>query len=229
MHSFLFISKDSKICQQIVREMIDKFNISPFNFHEIVPVNSIGIADVRNLNRILIQKPYHSQKRLIVLKQMEKATLEAQNALLKLLEEPTFHTYIILLSNNINKLLPTVVSRCQIIRRGKEYKQNIKGKYLQNGQEAEQYKILQELMTASSGERLIFCQNKIKDKQQASQFLENISMSIQRNLEKDFQEGLKIKEMAKLLAKIESARKFIEGNINYKLVVDILLLGLPQK
>jgi len=72
-----------------------------------------NIDNVRNLKKITGLK--FSQKTAIVLKNIDNATEEAQNALLKSIEEPQENLYFILVVKNISSILPTIISRCQII------------------------------------------------------------------------------------------------------------------
>jgi len=63
-------------------------------------------------------RPTLSQQKVFVLSEGEKLNTESQNALLKVLEEPPGYCTIILLCTRLEKLLPTIKSRCQIIRFG---------------------------------------------------------------------------------------------------------------
>lgn len=77
---------------------------------------SIGVGDVRDqVNNDIIIKPYSSQYKVYIIDEAEKLTIEAQNALLKTLEEPPDYALILLLSNNINSLLETIQSRTMIM------------------------------------------------------------------------------------------------------------------
>ncbi len=74
---------------------------------------SIGIHDVRALIKQLAYAPVEGARRVIILREAERMTTEAQNALLKSLEEPPAHTIFVLTTNQPEILLPTVRSRCQ--------------------------------------------------------------------------------------------------------------------
>lgn len=76
---------------------------------------SIGIAAVRQLKFWAERKPFSSQTKvkIALIQSAEKLTVEAQNAMLKLLEEPPEKTAVILIADNVQNLLPTVRSRCQ--------------------------------------------------------------------------------------------------------------------
>lgn len=95
-------------------EMENLFN-SP-DYIEIKPTgNSIKIAQIRKLQSDILVKPYKSYK-IYVINEAQKMTVEAQNALLKTLEEPPKYAIIILITNNKESLLDTIKSRCEIIK-----------------------------------------------------------------------------------------------------------------
>ena len=77
--------------------------------------NSIKIAQIRNLQSDIVIKP-HKKYKIYIIDKAEKMTTEAQNALLKTLEEPPEYAIIILVANNKESLLPTIRSRCEIIK-----------------------------------------------------------------------------------------------------------------
>ena len=77
--------------------------------------NSIKIAQIRELQSDIIIKP-HSNYKIYVINDAQKMTVESQNALLKTLEEPPEYAIIILITNNKESLLPTIKSRCEIIK-----------------------------------------------------------------------------------------------------------------
>lgn len=86
------------------------------DYIEITPDgNSIKIAQIRKLQSDILVKPYKSYK-IYVIDEAQKMTVEAQNALLKTLEEPPKYAIIILITNNKESLLDTIKSRCEIIK-----------------------------------------------------------------------------------------------------------------
>lgn len=73
----------------------------------------ISVDDIREqVNKDIIVRPYSSRYKIYVIPQSELMNPQAQNALLKTLEEPPEYAIIFLLTNNISKMLPTIVSRC---------------------------------------------------------------------------------------------------------------------
>lgn len=77
---------------------------------------SIGIDIIRELQKDLQLKPYEGSKKVYIIDNAEKITLQAQNSLLKSLEEPPEYATIILLTNNGSSLLQTIISRCQRLK-----------------------------------------------------------------------------------------------------------------
>lgn len=75
----------------------------------------IGISDIRELKRILSLKTREGSYRPVIINSAENLTEEAQNSLLKILEEPGERNIFILISKNPELLFPTIVSRCILI------------------------------------------------------------------------------------------------------------------
>ncbi|MFA9378537.1 MAG: ATP-binding protein [Lachnotalea sp.] len=74
---------------------------------------SIGVDDIRvQLNNDIDIKPYSSKYKIYIINEADKLTIQAQNALLKTLEEPPAYAVIMLLTNNYEALLTTILSRC---------------------------------------------------------------------------------------------------------------------
>ncbi len=79
---------------------------------------SVGIGSVRELEHFLYQTPIRSPYRIGIVRDAEWLTDQAQNALLKLLEEPPARGIIIVIAQDASVLLPTVASRLQAIHLG---------------------------------------------------------------------------------------------------------------
>ena len=78
--------------------------------------NSIKIEQIREMQRKIIEEPIISKKKVYIIDNSDKMTKEAQNALLKTLEEPPQFVVIILIGANENNFLTTIKSRCNIIK-----------------------------------------------------------------------------------------------------------------
>ena len=78
--------------------------------------NTIGVEDIRSqVNNDMGIKPYYGPKKIYIVGEAEKMTVQAQNALLKTLEEPPAYGVILLLTTNVDVLLPTILSRCVVL------------------------------------------------------------------------------------------------------------------
>ena len=75
----------------------------------------LKIDQIRDLQRELSLSPLEARKRVAILDDFDRATLEAMNALLKTLEEPASNVVLILIAPEAETLLPTIVSRCQVV------------------------------------------------------------------------------------------------------------------
>ena len=76
----------------------------------------IGIAQARKIQHQMSLFPYQAPYKIALINQAEKMTAEAGNCLLKTLEEPTGKAILILITANPQLLLPTIVSRCQMVK-----------------------------------------------------------------------------------------------------------------
>ena len=75
--------------------------------------NTISVDDIRaQINNDIAIKPYSSPYKIYIIPDAEMMTVQAQNALLKTIEEPPEYAVILLLTSNIDSLLPTIRSRC---------------------------------------------------------------------------------------------------------------------
>lgn len=78
--------------------------------------NVIGVDDIRNgINDTVMIKPYSSDYKIYIIQEAEKMTPQAQNALLKTIEEPPAYAVFILLCNATELVLPTILSRCVVL------------------------------------------------------------------------------------------------------------------
>ena len=75
----------------------------------------IKIDQIRELQKRIIYRPLEGVRKVYILTEAERMNLEAANCLLKTLEEPPADSGLILLTTNLDALLPTIRSRCQII------------------------------------------------------------------------------------------------------------------
>ena len=120
-HAYMFEGIDGigkkKFSQELSKILLDTQNVdsSPDYINIYPDGNSIKIAQIRKLQTDIIIKP-HKNYKIYIINQADSMTVEAQNALLKTLEEPPEYAIIILITSNKGALLDTIKSRCEIIK-----------------------------------------------------------------------------------------------------------------
>ena len=77
---------------------------------------SFGVDDVRAIIEEVQKKPFEGDKKVIIIHEGNKLTVQAQNALLKTIEEPPLGVYIIILCESLELVLDTIKSRCEIFK-----------------------------------------------------------------------------------------------------------------
>jgi len=86
----------------------------------VIQATEIGgvlkVEDIREVQRSLSLAPYEAQYRVVLFLRFEEANPAAANALLKTLEEPASRVVLILTAESPESLLPTIVSRCEVLR-----------------------------------------------------------------------------------------------------------------
>ena len=120
-HAYMFEGIDGigkkKFSQELSKILLETDNVdnSPDYINIHPDGNSIKIAQIRKLQTDIIIKP-HKKYKIYIINQADSMTVEAQNALLKTLEEPPEYAIIILITSNKGALLDTIKSRCEIIK-----------------------------------------------------------------------------------------------------------------
>ena len=100
---------------------------------------SISVDEIRQqLNGDVMIKPYSSPYKIYVIPEADLMTPQAQNALLKTLEEPPEYAIIFLLTENVDALLPTIRSRCVMLKL-KNIKDKLVKKYLMEQMQVPDY------------------------------------------------------------------------------------------
>ncbi len=126
--SLLFISKDNlysfEFCKAIACLIFDgefdeksENNLKVYaNSHpdlKVFPLkDKLVVADAQEIVAESFIKPIFAEKKVFIIKNIDEAMEVAQNKLLKILEEPPKNVYFLLTCNNLNKVLPTIRSRC---------------------------------------------------------------------------------------------------------------------
>src|SRR5579859_4575763 len=115
MTTFLILAKDQTSREAYATMLAKERNINSFDISYLETKGSIGITDIRNFQKQIIFKPLKGENKAAIIKDAQNLTIEAQNALLKTLEEPPAHTYIFLTAESTNTFLATILSRTSIV------------------------------------------------------------------------------------------------------------------
>ena len=99
------------------RSVLDSVAQDPYLRKKPWAAPSISIERIRQLRRLSALKPLEG-KRVIIIAEADRMTIEATNSLLKILEEPPPFMHMILTTSKVNSILPTIISRCQEVRFG---------------------------------------------------------------------------------------------------------------
>ena len=212
--------------------------------------NSIKIEQIRYLQKKIQEKPIISNKKVYIINDADKMTVEAQNCLLKTLEEPPEYATIVLIGSNENAFLTTIKSRCMIIHFNKIENIEIK-RYLE-----ENYAIsnisenMLEIFQGSIGKAI-----SLKDKKNEYTEIENIVENINKKniidilqmseiIYKSKDEILEILDYINIIllkkAKenykytkciniVENTKKRLKQNANYDMCIDNMLFNISEE
>lgn len=120
----------------------------------------IGVGDVREQIAATAYRPYEGRHRVWIVAEAETLTEEAQNALLKTLEEPPGNMVMVLISSSESALLPTVSSRCRPVRFQSVPPEELWRELEERGAEPEQARTLAHLARGRPGVALGWLENK---------------------------------------------------------------------
>lgn len=168
----------------------------------------LGIEQARAIKEHFSLKPYSAQGRAVVFEDAASLTDEAQNALLKTLEELPEHALFILATDSDSKLLPTVVSRCEIINLASGHYDRLEyhSKYEQD---------LENLLNSSIEERFEYIE-KLKDREE---FFHSLLDYFHKKLPAY---GAFTKELLQ-------AEEWAKQNVNIRGILEYLMLVMPGK
>lgn len=115
-HAILFSGTRGTGKTTLARIFAKAIGTSDIDLYEIDAASNRGIDDVRELKEAVHTMPYESAQKVYIIDEVHMLTKEAFNALLKTLEEPPAHVVFILATTEEDKLLDTILSRCQVFR-----------------------------------------------------------------------------------------------------------------
>jgi len=108
---------DLDVAFQDKEALLDLILIEPETVEKkgVIKTRDISIEAVRDAQQKLSLFPYHGKYKVLIVRDAHRLNNSAQNALLKLLEEPNQTSMLILVTSELDKILPTVQSRCEKI------------------------------------------------------------------------------------------------------------------
>ncbi len=115
-HALLFSGTRGTGKTTMARIFARAIGTSAVDLYEIDAASNRGIDDIRELKDAVHTLPYESKYKVYIVDEVHMLTKEAFNALLKTLEEPPAHVIFILATTEEEKLLDTILSRCQVFR-----------------------------------------------------------------------------------------------------------------
>jgi DNA polymerase III delta prime subunit len=200
MHAFLLVGNN---LEEDIKKLSKKLNA------KILPYPLAKIEDVRNLNN-LIRLSFDSPT-LIVSENIHETGTEALNAFLKNLEEPQENIYFALTAPSVRKVLPTIVSRSQIIK-----STNKPINQLTNKPEIEEF------LKMSIGEKLALAE-KIKDREKAIELVVNSVNFLHSQLHKN---GVQYSSTVDKINKATETLTRLKANGNVNLQLTNLVINL---
>ena len=209
--------------------------------------NSVKIEQIRYIQRKIQEKPIISNKKVYIINDADKMTTEAQNCLLKTLEEPPEYSTIILIGSNENMFLSTIKSRCMIIHFSKIEDEKIR-KYLEEKYELkdistnmleifqgsigkaillkdkkEQYEKIELIIKSLRQKSIIYILNMseilYKSKEEIFDILEYINVILIKLAKTDY-------EYIKCINSVEETKTRLKQNANYDMSIDNMLFNM---
>ena len=233
-----------ELASQILKTEISKEYLPP-DLHLIdgTLASSIGIDEVREFIKSLRFQPYESEFQVGLILQSNMLTIEAQNSLLKTLEEPGPQTRFILTTPHEKFLLPTIISRANKVYIRKELNSSVEASEKKNDEgtetinsktiESAESKVSKFLQLDIPEKFLIIEKLLEKDKETPGK-VQDFMIVLTAEYRKLLTNNLKIgdieayKAAAADIKKIDRARHYLSRNTNKKLTLENLILQLDR-
>lgn len=223
-HVYLVIGSTAEARNIAIEERLRFWKISLFD--RITPSDelpSVGVAQIRMFMKKLTLTPQNGSHVAGIITHGEKLTTEAQQALLKTLEEPPARAYIIIGVPNQALLLATIISRCTCL--------NLPGVSSQHTAE-EFHKYAAEISTiikASPGKQVAAISALGKTKDDLDRWIDTAIITLRRILleSRNPSDTDDTKKYAYLTHALMETKKYQENNVNLMLLVEHAFLSLP--
>ena len=250
----LCVNKDKETCNNTCEACVKFDNNNNPDFEFIKPDgNNMKIDQIREMNSKVMEKPIISGKKVYIIDDSEKMTKEAQNSLLKTLEEPPQYVVIILICSKENYLLNTIKSRCTKIVFDNLSNEEINNYLRKNNYEIldnnflnlsqgsikralqvisnkELYENLEDLVNnIKTVNKIEFINNNeflYKEKEKIDEILEYINVLIYNQMKSSIEDRLKYINCINI---VEDTKKRLKANSNYDMCIDNLLFGIGEE
>lgn len=216
MHSYLIIGPDEQSRTKEIQARLDHFDISAF---DVITMNAsqslIGINDVREFISRLQLLPVQSPMLAGVISDASLLTIEAQQALLKTLEEPPPTVILFLGISQRNMLLSTVLSRLESVV-CKEQHTTLPSTRSINEE------IIKSLLSANSGQRLLILSHPCKTKEETRLFLSDAIHILREKL--DPHTASNTTQIATILTRLMKLYDINQSSMNMQLLIESAFL-----
>jgi DNA polymerase-3 subunit delta' len=112
---------------------------------------TLKVDQIRDMRKTMILKPYMSKYRIAIFLRFQEANDNAANALLKTLEEAPSYAVLILTADNPEQLLPTIVSRCEVLRLRSSSIEEVKKDLETKGVESDKARLIAHISSGRPG------------------------------------------------------------------------------
>lgn len=231
MTSYIIVSSDKELakkeidqfCTQQSIDVIDQTFVEPISKKDGT-TSSLGISDVKLVQQKVAFKPIKSITKAVIIPDSQLLTIPAQNALLKLLEEPPDNTLLFLITTKLDALLPTIQSRCSIRKLSVSHA---------SIPEEEKRQLIHQVtlfQSQSLGDSLKIAEQLAKDKGKALAWIEKTSHVVREELEQTLDEKEKAHSYAFLLTSLQETHRDLQvTNANARLLLEKLFLSNQAK
>ena len=215
MQTFIISSKKIENAKNYALENITGEKVDKLDIESYEPDKALGIDDVRDIQKRIHFKPLMGDRKAVLIIIPFGATIEAQNSMLKILEEPPESTLIYLVTNNHKTLLPTILSRAKVIE--------IKGSEIQTDGNG----LHQLLSIGKTGNGLYLAQELAKDKNGAIDWLEEVILESRKKMLLSLENPEQSLKLRKLIHKLELTHYDLKTtNANPRLALENLFLNI---
>ena len=201
--------------------------------------NSIGIEDIRiQLIDDVSIKPYTGPYKIYILNEAEKLTLQAQNALLKTIEEPPAYAVILLLTSNADSLLPTGnIGKAKQIAESTEFAEMAERAFrlLRKSNELELYELVEMIKELTAEKQNIYDYLDLftmwfRDVLlfKATKEVDGLIFKDQYNYIKERAKKSSYEGIENIIDAIGKARERLHSNVNFDLVMELLFMTIRE-